>query len=129
MSKISKTPPKLWRGAVKLTERKYEVWALLPSKLGVIVKQGTYWVLTGADSPVNSEGMRFINSRDAADYLLKLKQPEISLPKPVKQEGASKVNDKSVANLAVNEKTARKLRVKALADSLRKLEAEMEDLT
>lgn len=71
--KVAKRPPQLWKGAVQVTKEHYQLWALLPHKLGDIFKQNNYWV--------TSDGMKFVNSKDAADYYL-VKQNNIAVQIP-----------------------------------------------
>lgn len=76
--KVSKTVPKAWRGPVKVSSTCYELWALTPSKLGEINKVSNYWL--------TKDGVRFISSRDAADYMLKLNTLNLSEDRRVKNE-------------------------------------------
>ena len=64
MAKIKKEVPEIWRGPVRISDDKYEIWAAVPRKLGEINKKGQYWLTT--------DGMRFISSQDASEYLLRL---------------------------------------------------------
>lgn len=88
MSKISKHPPKLWRGAVKVSANQYDLWALVPTKLGTIKREGLYWL--------TEDGMRFINSKDACDYMLKLKGLK---PVIIELKGAVKSKEKVKSNI------------------------------
>lgn len=61
MSKVSKQPPKKWVGPVRVNSAHYQLWALMPVKLGEIFRKGNYWML--------NDNMRFISAREAAEYL------------------------------------------------------------
>lgn len=60
--KIARHKPKQWRGPVFVNKTTCEVWASVPKKLGLIEKKGTHWY--------TEDGMRFISSHDASQYLL-----------------------------------------------------------
>jgi hypothetical protein len=64
MSKIMKKQPTAWRGPVRINDSKYAIWVSIPLKLGEINKSGIYWV--------TPDNMRFVSSRDAAEYMLKM---------------------------------------------------------
>lgn len=59
-----KQPPVQWRGPVRITNSKYAIWSCIPVQLGEINKVGNYWI--------TPDGVRFVSSRDAADYMLKM---------------------------------------------------------
>lgn len=117
--KVSRWPPKRWRGPVKVTERHYELWSLEPIKLGEIKKQNNYWV--------TDDGVRFVSANDAADYYLKLK--------PIgKLEGAQvKVNDSFTDDLKLTKQLAKAKsnkdsEVQKLLLSIKNIEKRLKDI-
>jgi hypothetical protein len=61
---------------VRITDDQYEIWYSKPISLGKIDKINGYWY--------TSDGMRFISSRDAMEYLIRVGQgtEHPALPKP-----------------------------------------------
>lgn len=67
--KIAKQKPDAFRTAVYVTADCYELFYSEPKSLGRINKQGQYWY--------TADGMRFLNNRDALDYLVRLAQSNV----------------------------------------------------
>ncbi len=64
--KIAKQKPESFRTAVYVTEDRYELFYSKPISLGFIDKRGPYWY--------TSDGVRFLNNRDALEYLVRLQE-------------------------------------------------------
>jgi hypothetical protein len=62
MTKIKQDRPKGWQGPVQISDTQYEIWFLRPVLLDTIEKKSGKWH-TG-------DGMRFLSSYDATDYLV-----------------------------------------------------------
>lgn len=64
--KVATTAPVPVKSPVRITDEKYAMWYARPVNLGEITKQGNYWY--------TSDGMRFMSSRNALDYLIKIRE-------------------------------------------------------
>lgn len=64
--KVANTKPSTVKSPVRITDTKYAMWYARPVNLGEITKQGIYWY--------TSDGMRFASSRNALDYLAKIRE-------------------------------------------------------
>lgn len=75
--KVARQTPKAIKSPVYVTEDQYEIWYCEPRSLGKIDKRGGYWY--------TRDGMRFVSSRDAMEYLIRM-QPHRSEVAPIRQE-------------------------------------------
>lgn len=64
VTKIANKKPAELRRPVRINKMKYELWYCKPEMLGEINRRGPYWY--------TEDGMRFLSSRDALSYLIKL---------------------------------------------------------
>lgn len=109
--KVAIARPKASRTPVYVTKEKYEVWHSVPLCLGEIEKKDGYWY--------TKDGMRFVSSRDAMEYLIRLDhltapkketQPPAPIPEEQKKEIASQViKKKKEAPAKASKKSADKL--------------------
>lgn len=77
MAIVAQKKPEAIKRPVQITETKYEMWYAKPVCLGEINKIGKYWY--------TADHMRFVSSRDALEYLIRVSESATSgeLPKPV----------------------------------------------
>lgn len=62
--KVANKKPKEVKSPVRITDDKYELWYSRPVCLGAIEKRNGYWY--------TADGMRFVSSRDALEYAIRL---------------------------------------------------------
>lgn len=62
--KIARKVPQIVKSPVYVTDDCYELWYGRPVSLGRINKRGDYWYTV--------DGMRFMSSRDALEYLIRI---------------------------------------------------------
>lgn len=61
---VAKKKPGLLKCPVRITHDSYELWYARPRSLGVINKRNGYWY--------TEDGMRFVSSRDALEYRIRI---------------------------------------------------------
>lgn len=90
--KIAGKKPDVTKSAVYVTDDRYEMWYSKPLLLGHIDKKNGYWI--------TADGMRFINNRDALNYLIRIhelqhtgKLPEAEVRKEWAIKEARKVQE------------------------------------
>lgn len=81
--KVANKRPLEQKSPVRITSTKYELWYSKPRLLGVIEKKGKSWY--------TADGMRFISSRDALEYLIRISDTPMTvlpgtLPKVISPE-------------------------------------------
>jgi hypothetical protein len=62
--KIANSVPKAVKRPVRVTDSEYDLYYSKPVNLGKIVKKGIYWY--------TEDGMRFVSSRDALEYRIRV---------------------------------------------------------
>lgn len=88
--KVARKKPEVVKAPVYVTADKYEIWYGNPRSLGTIDNRGGYWY--------TADGMRFMSSRDAMEYLIRIFElshkttsPAVTIPDVVRKEAAAKV--------------------------------------
>lgn len=74
--KVADNRPAVVKSVVRITDEQYEIYYAKPQCLGKINKRGGYWYTI--------DGMRFVSSRDAMEYLIRLGEVAMTqrLPAP-----------------------------------------------
>lgn len=130
MAIIKREVPREWRGPVYVTKDHYEIWAAVPMKLGSIRKSGAYWF--------TPDGMRFVSSQDASEYMLRLHRaqgPTSKVAEAVaraakeiepKKQVPTRVENRTLPNRAVSAQDAipRDVKLQQLLDMVRELQKE-----
>jgi hypothetical protein len=69
--KVANKKPEISKSRTYVTQDCYEVWYSKPVSLGQINKRNGYWY--------SADGHRFLSSRDATDYLVKLRDMQFPI--------------------------------------------------
>lgn len=109
--KVAQNKPAITKSVVYVTPDQYEVWYSKPMSLGTIDKRGGYWY--------TRDGMRFVSSRDAMEYLIRLYElAQGSTPLVPVEVQISKVTPEAKQQVAKTVTTHKKLDLAASAPKI-----------
>lgn len=127
MAIIKKQVPKEWRGPVYVSDQEYEIWAAVPMKLGSIRKTRGYWF--------TPDGMRFVSSQDASEYMLRLHRMQSPGPSSKLAEAVVRAANVAPRTETLSRKVStapavaqRDIKLQQLLDMVRELQKESNDI-
>lgn len=104
--KVAESRPQVVKSVVRVTDEKYELYYANPKCLGTINKKGGYWY--------TADGMRFVSSRDALEYFIRLGEVATTQKLPESKPEVTTILRKQVAQKVV-EKAREEKRSRTLA--------------